>query len=101
MKDGALPEVAERAVTSAKGVTSLQRRNGLLDINGWILALAFSPDRRFLAGASKDGSLRLWQVAPGRHQWKVVRLWNPRLGDQVTSVAWRSDGRAQLPASGD
>lgn len=92
--DGALPEIAERAVSNAKGVTTIQKRPGLADINGWILSLAFSPDRRFLAGASKDGSLRLWQVAPGRNQWKVVRLWNPRLGEQVTSVAWRADGRA-------
>ncbi len=94
VKDGALPEIAERRVTSAKGVSVVQKRNGLLEINGWILALAFSPDRRFLAGASKDGSLRLWQVTPGRNQWKVVRLWNPRLGEQVTSVSWRPDGRA-------
>ena len=93
-KDGALPEIAEQRVTNAKGVTTVQKRNGLIHINGWILALAFSPDRRFLAGASKDGSLRLWQVEPGRNQWKVVRLWNPRLGEQVTSVSWRRDGRA-------
>ncbi len=92
--DGALPAIAERLVPNMKGGTTLQKRNGLLNINGWILALAFSPDRRFLAGASKDGSLRLWQVSPGRNQWKVVRLWNPRLGDQVTSVSWRPDGRA-------
>jgi WD40 repeat protein len=93
-KDGALPEIAEHTVTSAKGVTTVRKRAGLIEINGWILALAFSPDRRFLAGAGKDGSLRIWQVEPGRNQWKVVRLWNPRLGDQVTSVAWRPDGRA-------
>ncbi len=92
--DGALPAIATRTVTSGKGVLTVQKRPGLAPINGWILALAFSPDRRFLAGASKDGSLRLWQVAPGRDQWKVVRLWNARLGEQVTSVAWRPDGRA-------
>ena len=94
VNDGALPEIAERRVANAKGTASLQKRPGLNEINGWILALAFSPDRRWLAGASKDGSLRLWQVAPGRNQWKVARLWNPRLGEQVTSVAWRPDGRA-------
>ncbi len=94
VKDGAIPEIAEVLVPNTKGGMTLQKRNGLLRINGWILSLAFSPDRRFLAGASKDGSLRLWQVAPGRNQWKVVRLWNPRLGDQVTSVSWRPDGRA-------
>lgn len=93
-EDGAIPEIAARVATNGKGVTSIQKRPGLNQINGWILALAFSPDRRFLAGAGKDGSLRLWQVAPGRNQWKVVRLWNPRLGEQVTSVAWRPDGRA-------
>lgn len=93
-KDGALPEIAERPVPNGKGGVTVQKRPGLVKINGWILALAFSPDRRFLAGASKDGSLRIWQVAEGRNQWRVVRLWNPRLGEQVTSVAWRPDGRA-------
>jgi WD40 repeat protein len=94
VKDGALPDIAERVVPNNRGGFTVQKRPGLIKINGWILALAFSPDRRFLAGASKDGSLRLWQVAPGRNQWKVVRLWNPRLGEQVTSVSWRPDGRA-------
>jgi WD40 repeat protein len=94
VEDGALPEIATRLVPNTKGGFTLQKRTGLMNINGWILSLAFSPDRRFLAGASKDGSLRLWQVEPGRNQWKVVRLWNPRLGDQVTSVSWRPDGRA-------
>jgi WD40 repeat protein len=94
VKDGAIPAIAERQVPNGRGGFTLRKFPGLTKINGWILSLAFSPDRRFLAGASKDGSLRLWQVAPGRNQWKVVRLWNPRLGDQVTSVSWRPDGRA-------
>ncbi len=51
IQDGALP-----AIIAAYGHGS----PGLADINAWITALAFSPDGSYLAGASKDGSIRIW-----------------------------------------
>lgn len=66
----------------------------LLDVNGWVTSLAFSPDGRFLAGASRDRTIRLWQVAPGANQWKVVRLWYDYPATNFVSIAWAPDGRA-------
>jgi WD40 repeat protein len=66
----------------------------LPEVNGWVTSLAFSPDGRFLAGASRDRTIRLWQVAPGPNQWKVVRLWYDRPATNFVSVAWSPDGRA-------
>src|SRR5262245_19536262 len=36
------------------------------NVDGWIVSLAFSPDRRWLAGASRDRTIRIWQIGPGR-----------------------------------
>lgn len=64
------------------------------NIDGWIVSLAFSPDRRWLAGASRDGTIRVWQVHPGPNAWRVVALWfDPAVGNFL-SVDWAPDGRA-------
>jgi len=63
-------------------------------INGWITALAFSPDGRWLAGVSRDRSVRIWQVEPGVHQWRVVALWYDRPATNFVSVDWAADGRS-------
>jgi hypothetical protein len=64
------------------------------EIDGWIVSLAFSPDRRWLAGASRDRTVRIWQVHPGPNAWRVVALWfDPDVGNFL-SVDWSPDGRA-------
>ncbi|MCW5892457.1 MAG: PD40 domain-containing protein [bacterium] len=63
-------------------------------INGWITSLAFSPDGRWLAGTGKDRTVRVWQIAPGKHQWKVVLLWTDKNAGSFLSVRWAPDGRA-------
>lgn len=68
----------------------------LYNVNGWVTSLAFSPDGRFLAGTSRDRSVRIWQVAPGPDQWKVVRLWYDTAAGNFLSVRWSSDGRRLL-----
>jgi WD40 repeat protein len=64
----------------------------LYDINGWVTSLEFSPDGRYLAAASRDRAVRIWQVEPGPRQWKVVRLWYDKDAGNFLSVRWSPDG---------
>ena len=68
-------------------------RRALTQINGWTTALAFSPDGRFLAGASRDRTVRVWQLAPGPGQFQVVTAIHDPAAENFASVAWRRDGR--------
>jgi WD40 repeat protein len=79
--DGALPEI--RAISSA----------GLVGINGTMLALHFSPDGKWLAGANRDRAVRIWQLAPGPNQFRIVKLFYDYAGGNVTSVRWSPDSR--------
>lgn len=63
-------------------------------INGWTMALAFSPDGRYLAGASRDRTVRVWQIEPGPHQFKVVAYWFDALAGNFLSLDWSPDGTA-------
>jgi WD40 repeat protein len=65
----------------------------LSEINGWVTSLAFSPDGRYLAGTSRDRSVRVWQIMPGTNQWKVVKLWYDKAGGNYLSVRWSPDGK--------
>ena len=68
---------------------------GLEAINAWILALSFSPDGGYLAGASKDGSIRIWQITDAIHredQFRVVKVYYDPGSGAATSVRWSPDG---------
>ena len=60
---------------------------------GWITGLAFSPDGRFLAGAGRDRMMRVWQMAPGDRQFKVIGVIYDKEAGNLASVAWRPDGK--------
>jgi len=64
----------------------------LYDINGWTMSLDFSPDGHYLAAASRDRSIRIWQLAPGPQQWKVISLWYDAGASNFLSVRWSPDG---------
>ncbi len=64
----------------------------LPEIDGWTTAIAFSPDGRFLAGASRDRIVRVWQLAPGADQFRVVGAIYDREAGNFTSVAWLPHG---------
>jgi WD40 repeat protein len=68
-------------------------------INGWTMALAFSPDGRHLAGASRDRSIRVWQIEPGPRQFEVIAYWFDHLAGNFLSLDWSPDGKALV--SGD
>ena len=74
VEDGALPAV--RAISSA----------GLVGINGAMLALDFSPDGRWLAGANRDRTVRIWQIEPGPQQFRIVKIFYDAAGGNITSV---------------
>ena len=59
---------------------------------GGVTAVTFSPDGRTLASSSRDGMIRLWDVATGEHD--AIRV-----GPEVLTLAFSPDGRTL--ASGD
>jgi WD40 repeat protein len=63
-------------------------------VPGWTMALAFSPAGRHLVGVSRDRSVRVWQIAPGPAQWKVVAYWFDHLAGNFLAVDWAPDGKA-------
>ena len=66
----------------------------LPNVNGWTMAVAFSPDGQYLAAASRDRMVRVWQVAPGPQQWRVVLAWYVHDSGNMLSIAWAGDGKA-------
>jgi WD40 repeat protein len=79
------------------GIIAVYGRNspGLGAINAWITALAFSPDGDYLAGASKDGSIRIWQITNAMYpedQFRVVKVYYDPSTGAALSVRWSPDG---------
>src|SRR5687767_14141502 len=56
---------------------------------GRIFSLAFSPDGRYIATASWDGTSRLWNTETG----ELIRLLDSRAGVRLWSIAFNPDGR--------
>lgn len=62
---------------------------------GWIQALAFSPDGSTLASSGKDGAIRIWTA----ETWRLQRTLTGHTG-RIWSVAWSPDG-GYLASSGN
>jgi len=62
--------------------------------SGWVMALAFSPDLRFLASASRDRSAKIFEIKTG----EPISTYGGH-GAPVLGVAFRADGK-QMFSSG-
>ena len=65
--------------------------------NKAIRSLAWSPDGRYLASGSDDGSFSVWSLAQGQHPLFSITV---QPGIAVHSIAWAADGKQLATASG-
>ena len=68
---------------------------GRVTHDGWVAAVAFSPDGRLLATGSWDKTARVCEVASGQERARVTH------NDSVTGVTFSPDGRLLATAISD
>lgn len=80
---------------------SSERTSGLAVVlrhsGGSVGGISFSPDGRFLAAASSDNTLSMWDVTTQRQVWHVVAAERRGLSD----VTFMPDGRSIITVGGD
>jgi len=87
-------DVASLHMASVQKVRRLPGHfSGLYEIGP---ALSFSPNGLILASGSRDGTVRLWDVASGRELWSLKGHSN-----LVTSLSFSPDGRTVASGSLD
>ena len=87
---------ATAALLESSGEPSAAR---IVDSPGVVQSVSVSPDRRLLAAAGADGTLRLWNVAVPGHPSPVATLVQANGQDPLYTAAFSPDGRT-LAAAG-
>ncbi|MFM5956137.1 MAG: WD40 repeat domain-containing protein, partial [Dolichospermum sp.] len=64
----------------------------------WIAALAFSPDGKWLASASYDTTIRLWELASGHYQCREILQGHAKA---VTAIAFHPSEPILVSSSKD
>ncbi|MDF5723242.1 MAG: AAA-like domain-containing protein [Rhizonema sp. PD37] len=72
------------------------RERNQLEYHSFVNSVAFSPDGKTLDSASRDGTIKLWNVATGK---EISTLSGHK--DSVNSVAFSPDGKTFASASAD
>lgn len=82
-------------LNGTRNLSNLPEKHALKGHKGQVLCVQFSPDGETLATASRDRTVRIWDVASGQ----LIRWWDGNMGG-VTSLAFSPDG-TRLAAGGD
>jgi RNA polymerase sigma factor (sigma-70 family) len=78
-----------------------ERLRALEGHTDWVLGVAFSGDGKRLASASKDGTVRVWDVAAGKQRWLASEKGIDSRGQFFHSLAFSPDDRRLLYAGID
>ena len=76
-----------------EGLGRMAREVARMTHEGGVVAVAFSPDGRYVVSGSGDGTARVWEAVSGR---EVARMMH---GGDVTSVAFSPEGRYVVSGS--
>ncbi|KAJ8125701.1 hypothetical protein O1611_g7937 [Lasiodiplodia mahajangana] len=69
--------------------------------NGWIRCAAWSPDGKYVATGSDDGSIRVWKLEGRENQEAIAILEKAHGGLYITTVAFSFDGKYLISGGGD
>ncbi|MBN1450578.1 MAG: helix-turn-helix domain-containing protein [Anaerolineales bacterium] len=100
--DGSLLATPSGNASSRNAITLMDATTGrellvLSGHTGWVMGLAFSPDGKWLASTSLDGTVKIWSLAPGN---ETIAVLGPRTS-YGTRIAYNPNGMEFATNGGD